>query len=416
MSNKTSVLFINRVYPPYRGATGRVLRDVAHAMAASGWDVHVLTTGPKKETEMDGPVRVTRVKGPLKDKDLFSYGIIWAKLFIAGMKMPRPDLIVTMTDPPMLILAGRFLASQKKTRHMHWCQDLYPDLLPSVGMNVSPPTMQFFRKLSRKSMKKCDKVVTIGRCMAKQITHSGVEPSRVAVIPNWPDIEIVQPANDHVGMNGNGTYKPFLVSENAVIRPVEEQVKDESPKFRILYAGNIGRVHPVGSILEAAEKLAHRSEIEFCFVGEGPVYDRLAAERAKRALNNVRFLPFQPMAQLRHVLESGDIHLVSMKEEAAGMLVPCKFYSSLAVGRPCIFMGPEDSEIARVIRDFNAGLVIPTKDPERLVEAIMYYRDNSDNWFASQRGAAEAGSVFIPEQSIQAWIKRAQDSLTEPLY
>jgi NAD(P)-dependent dehydrogenase (short-subunit alcohol dehydrogenase family) len=42
-----SVLFMNRVYPPATGATGRVLRDLARAFAKAGWQVTVITCGPK---------------------------------------------------------------------------------------------------------------------------------------------------------------------------------------------------------------------------------------------------------------------------------------------------------------------------------------------------------------------------------
>jgi glycosyltransferase involved in cell wall biosynthesis len=407
--SKTSVLFINRVYPPARGASGRMLRDLARAMAEKGWAVSVLTTGEEAGLEKDGAVDVIRVKAPHTPRGVFDYGVILMKLALAAMTRPKADLVVSMTDPPMLILAGAMFAQFKKCRHVHWCQDLYPDLLPAVGLDVPKPLLEQFKKITRRAMRRCDKVITIGRCMARQLTLSGVAPSRIAVIPNWPDQEILSPSVD------NDAYKPFLVKNPDAIRPVEQQIRDDSPKFRVLYAGNLGKAHPVKSLLEAAAGLSHYPEIEFCFVGEGQRYERLGQERAKRGLDNVKLLPYQPIGNLRYVMESGDIHIVTMRDDAAGLLVPCKFYSAMAVGRPCIFVGPEDSEIATVIRDFAAGTVVPPRDPQRLIDAILDYRMNGENWFSAQRGAQEAGRAFIPAHAIDAWIARAEESLMEPI-
>jgi colanic acid biosynthesis glycosyl transferase WcaI len=409
-SSAKSVLFINRVYPPARGATGRMLRDLARGMADAGWDVTVLCAGPEKKSYRDGKVNVVCVKGLLKSKNIWAYLLILFKLFFAGVRLPAPHLLVSMTDPPFLLFAGRALAVIKKCRHVHWCQDMYPDLLPMAGLSLPQSVQRFLKKHARQSMKKCDKVVVIGRCMAKQITHGGVEPSRVSVIPNWPDFEVLDPNK------AGGDHKPFLVKTKGKVRPPEEQRRDDSPKFRILYAGNLGRIHPVGAVLDAASFVQEKyPEIEFVFVGDGPNYERLAAERAKRGLSNIRLLPYQPANRLRDVLESGDVHLVTMHEDAEGLLVPCKFYSALAVGRPCIFMGPEGSEIARVVKDFEIGKTIPPRNAAKLVEAIMLYRNDADNWFNAQKAAEEAGKIFVAEQSIKAWIKRAEDSLTEPI-
>lgn len=409
VSRKQSVLFINRVYPPARGASGRVLRDLAQGFTEQGWEVTVLSTGPRAVQEKDGKVTVIRVKSPMKGKTVFGYARAWLKLLFGALKQEKPGLVVTLTDPPMTILIGRIFSKVKKCRHMHWCHDLYPDLLPYVGLDLPQPVMQFLKKNTRRSMKRCDKVISIGRCMAKQLTHTGVEPARVAVIPNWPDYEILDPAK------AGSEYKPFQLKNPDAVRPSDQQVRDNNPKFRVLYAGNLGRMHPIQSLLDAALFMQEMPEIEFCFIGDGPNYARLAQERAKRGIENIRLLPYQPAEKLRYVMESGDIHIVTLKEDAAGLMVPCKFYSALAVGRPVIFIGPEDSEVTRVIRDFKAGMVVPPRDTAKLVEAITEYRMNSDTWFTHQSGALEAGKAFTPNHSIEEWIKRAEDALVEPL-
>ena len=162
------------------------------------------------------------------------------------------------------------------------------------------------------------------------------DPRQITVIPNWPDFELVSPENrKNFNDHSPADEAPAVNLEH--YRKPEEQVK-LGPKFRVLYAGNIGRAHPIDTILDAAEQLnAQQPDIEFVFVGDGPRYDKIAAERSRRNLDNIRLLPFQPINRLKDLMESGDIHLISMKEEAAGLLVPSKLYAALAAQRPLCF-------------------------------------------------------------------------------
>ncbi len=402
---KPSVLFINRVYPPGRGATGRVLHDLAQAFAADGWDVSVLTTGSKTQDNIEGPVFVRRIRANAR-KTPSNYLLTWLKIFYAAFRFKRTDLIVTMTDPPLLVVAGRILAKRRKSSHIHWCQDVYPDILPVLGMKFPNFIMKGLQKLSRRSLKSCDKVIVVGRCMAKKLTQIGLSPHRMVTIPNWPDREFYsnvarrvqtgRVANDH---NDNG--KPLIMSTD--------------PKFRVLYAGNLGRAHPVATILEAAGILQlSNPEIEFIFVGEGPGHDYIAHERSRRGLDNIRLLPTQPSPQLKDMMQSGDLHLISMKHEASGLIVPSKLYAALAAERPCILIGPEQSETAQVIQDYHAGSVISQGNPVALAEAITLYRMDGTRWFEAHKGARRASEDFGPGTSIRNWIGTARSTIRYP--
>jgi glycosyltransferase involved in cell wall biosynthesis len=263
--------------------------------------------------------------------------------------------------------------------------------------------------------------------MARQLSNTGVDPRKIAVIPNWPDFELLglSPANDIPGasagirdrfrnVNGSDRRRKRRKDVNdAVARPFQDLFRDgDHPKFRILYSGTLGRAHPLGTILDAAEILNRQNpDIEFVFVGDGPGQEKLAAERSRRGLENIRLLPWQPPSRLKELMESGDVHLISMNHDAAGLIVPSKLYSALAVQRPCIFIGPMNSETAKVINDFSAGVVIAQGEADALVRAIQSFRHNSDTWFAAHNGAAQAGRIFVPRESIAAWIKRARDTV-----
>lgn len=431
-NTKPSVVFINRVYPPSRAATGRVLRDLARAFVKQGWDVRIITTGPVAKTEQDGPIRITRVQANEKKKTVLSYMMIWFRLFFAGLKTESPDLLVTLSDPPLLVVAGRYIAAIKKAAHIHWCHDVYPDILPSIGFNMPKIVMRFFRARCYGAMRKCDKVVAIGRCMAHYLASHGLEPGRVAVIPNWPDNELVnheELARRRKARRLKRRKRMFGINKirqaaNSNIKSRKEKAsshdlngarifadlfKDETdPKFRILYPGNLGRAHPIDTIVEAMEILApDYPEIEFVFIGNGAQFDYLAKERARLNLSNLRLLPWQPIHKFREIMESGDLHLVSMQHETSGLLVPSKIYAALAVGRPSVFVGPEDCEAGQIITDFKAGKVVPQGDATQLADIIKQYRFDSDMWFEAHEGALAAGKIFVPEESIGAWIRRA---------
>lgn len=403
--SKPSVLLINRVYPPARGASGRVLRDLAREMARAGWTVTVLTTGEKSFSEKDGDILVHRVKAPSKPNGFLGYGRVLAKLYFAAMKQPRQDLVVTMTDPPMLVTIGRRFAKKKRCAHIHWCHDLYPDLFPSIGVKMPDFVLKSLSRRARRSMNTSERVIAVGRCMAKYLAHTGVDTGKIATIPNWPDQEIIDP-------NRRARNQDIRLKDNvANARPQEQLFRDPSPRFRILYAGNIGRAHPMKGILEAAEKLAPYPEFEFVFVGEGLVHDRLSQERARRGLENIKLLPYQPASCLKDLMESGDLHLVSMKNDAAGMLVPCKFYSALAAARPVLYMGPDDTEIAKIIRDYGCGAIVPQGDGETLAQAISYFRNDPEAWFYAQQGAEAASQECRPVKSILSIMKEAESAI-----
>ncbi len=437
---RPSVLFINRVYPPVRGATGRVLRDLAHAFARDGWDVTVLTTGPKAGIYQDGPVTVRRISAS-GAKSILAYFWIWVRLLFAAMMLPRHNMVVTLTDPPMLVVAGRILARFKRCSHIHWCHDLYPDILPVLGLNIPTKVMNFLKATSRRAMKSCDRVVVVGRCMAKHLAFTGLDMSKVTIIPNWPDLELsnftlapTKGSAEHASRMQNARFA--LSAASGAQKSAREPIRikgaangnfaaqargalkqrpfflDETPKFRVLYAGNLGRAHPVSTILEAAAMLSpEHPEIEFVFVGEGAGYDRIAYERARRGLDNIRLLPAQPVSRLKELMESGDVHLISMKHEAAGMLVPSKLYAALAAGRPCILIGPDHTETARVIREYGAGAIVEQGNAKKLAAEILQMRMDGNSWFAAMTGASRAGKDFSPDHSISSWIRSARDTI-----
>ncbi len=409
---RPTIMFINRVYPPMRGATGRLLHDLVGAFARQGWHVTVVTTGTVADDSYEKGVRVIRVKGSVKPCGARGYIWVWLKLFFTALMQEKRHVIVTITDPPLLVVAGTLIAKIKRCCHINWCQDLYPEVLPALGVKYSDFCMHTLTSLRRWAMNNSDKIIVNGRCMAKYLTHDGgADARKIVVVPNWPDLELIDPVAVE-----NVKEECCRVPEDVQPpRPFDKQLKTR-PRFRVLYAGNIGLAHPVDSIIEAAELLEkENSDVELVFIGDGKGVEDLARVRSEKALDNIRFIPFQPISQLREVLESGDVHLISMKEDAAGFIVPSKLYSALAVARPCIFIGPEQCECAKVIRDYGAGVVVPQSDAKTLFKAIKTFRESGEAWFGAHNGALKAREVYTPDNLIDAWIERAWNLVRKDL-
>lgn len=401
--SRPSILFINRVYPPVRGASGRALRDLARMMAREGWQVSVVTTGLKKTRERDGGVHVTCLSARQRPANVFQIAWLSVRMTMAALRAPRHDVVVTLSDPPILMALGWLVAKIRKSRHIHWCRELQPDLFFKHHPGIPGFAQRMIRRTAHAIMKSTDKIIVPGRCVARMIATKGIDSTKIAFIPHWPDQELTRP--DHA-QSEKQVHRVMSLSPGVAMKSFESQIKD-GPKFRVLYAGNIGRANPVDAILNAAAILDETNpEIEFVFVGDGTRFDDIARERVRRGLDNIRLMPFQPQSRLREVMESGDVHLVTLRADAAGLVVPCKLMAALAAGRPTIYIGPPDTEIARVIADYACGTTVAPDDGAGLAAAIRTYRESGDKWFKDHEGAL-AAAVFNAKDAIQAWIERA---------
>lgn len=358
-----------------------MLQELSANLSEEGYDITLLTTGESADAKRDTHgIEVVRVKGVQNPRSVFANLLISLRLFLRALFLPRPAVIITKTDPPFFVILGAWLALLKRADHIHWSQDLYPDILKALHYKLPAPLYRALDFLTSRALKSCSRVVAIGVCMKSALQKKGVISSQITVIPNWPS-------------------QLTTKKEQKATQP-----EDMPQKFRVLYAGNMNAGHPYQTILEAAELLNENDpDIEFLFVGDSPLMQDMAQERARRGLDNIRFLPFQPADKLKALLESGDLHIVSLADEALGCMVPSRIYDIFAVKRPCLFIGPEDSEIAIMLEKHEAGLTIPQGRSEMLANAIRHLRDNGEDWNALYQGAIQASKIYTPQRCFELW-------------
>lgn len=379
-----SVLFINRVYPPAPGATGDLLAVLAEDLAARGWRVTVIAgrpAGVKARSEERRGVRLEWVGGlPFTRASHWRRALGYLSLYPAMLwrawRLPRHEVAVFLTDPPLQFLLGSWVRWFKGSRLVHWAQDIYPELAEELGvLRRGGWVGRCLRRLAARALRRFDAVVVIGVCMRERMLARGLAPARVVTIPNWADTVAVQP----VPRERNRLRREWGVTD----------------RFVVMYAGNFGLAHDFAAVLDAAAVLQReRADVVFVLVGEGPRLKEVQGRAAAEGLINLRFLPPQPGERLAETLAAGDVHLVSMQDALCGLVVPSKIYGVLAAGRPAIFLGPAGSEAARLLNAEDCGTVLPRADGRQLAAAIRRWADDdAARTAAGQRArrAAESG-------------------------
>ena len=382
-----SILFINRVYPPAEGATGQLLEELAEALVKRGWNVTVVTGGTgavAARSETVRGVRVERVGGLAFSRAnhlrrLFSYLSLYPALLWRALRMPRADVVVTLTDPPLQLLLGPIILALKGSRLVHWAQDIYPELAEELDVLQRGGLIAgTLRWLSTWALRRGERVIAVGRCMKRRLMERGIAADRITVIPNWGHAG----GQDSTGPDDGNAFR----RENNL-----------NGRFVVMYSGNLGLAHPFEAILDAADRLrAGLPQVLFLFVGDGPRLPWVREQAERRGLSNVRFLPFQPKARLPESLAAADLHLATMRHELCGLVVPSKVYGVLAAGRPCVFLGPAESEAAQIIRQNGCGSVLVNSTGARLASCLTLWATNSAQLEeAGDRAADLADSIGL---------------------
>jgi colanic acid biosynthesis glycosyl transferase WcaI len=394
-----SAIFLHRFYWPDVAAAGQMLTDLAESLAGRGWEVTVVTSQTAYERGMGGElprmevhrgVRIVRVRAiglgrnrllaRVGDQGVYLVGALWRVL-----RLPRADMIVSMSEPPFLLAVGALAARLRGAKLVYWVQDLYPNLLGSLGL--VPRQGIVYRAMARAARflhRRCDAVITLGPQMARKLVEAGADPARVAYVHNWADAHSV---------------RPIPAEENSFLRD-----SGLSGKFVVLYSGNAGRAHTFRSVIGAMRRLCEHEDIVFVFIGGGKRLGEIRAAAEEAALPNVRFFGYVPRAELAHSLSAASVSLVTEHPEVVGLLVPSKTYGIMASGRPLIFVGSPESDVAAIVRANGCGEIVSPDDEDALVEAILRLRDRPELRAAmGNRGRYAAEVEYTRERATAEW-------------
>ena len=393
------IIFINRYFHPDQSATSRLLSDLAFRLSKAEQDILVVTSRQRYDDpdarlpryEVHGRLTVHRLAGTRFGRmallgRAIDYLTFYISMALTLLQLGRAgDIIVPMTDPPMLSLFVGPIARLKGLRMINWLHDLYPEVALAAGMRLLSPTVAKIIKIFRnRSLRAADCNVVISTAMAERVSTLGVNKERIRIIHNWVDDRALARAPPH--------ENPF------------RRAWGLEHKFVVGYSGNLGRAHDIETILSAAGELVS-CQLVFLCIGGGANYEALKQGAEKRGLAQLfRFMPYQSETDLPDSLTAADVHWVSHKPEFEGLLFPSKFYGIAAVGRPIIAITSTQSELARLVSQYQCGLVINQGNGRALALELKRLKEAPEVCSAMGANArAMLSDRFTRAQAINDW-------------
>ncbi len=367
---KPSVLFLHQWFWPEITAVSQMLTDLIEDLMDSGFSVTVVTSRTNLLAKVSDLPRLETYKGAWVIRTyatsfgrrknvlrLVDFATFWVSSLWSALRLPRHDIVVALTTPPFIIFAGLAVKCLKGSRCLYWVQDLYPDVAVKFGMFRYSLVRRALEAASRIAFRLADAIVPISPQMGRIIMSKGVAPEKVHVIENWACGEEIYPLK---------RAKNWFLSSYGL-----------EHRFIVQYSGNMGSVHEIGTILEAANRLRHETEIVFVFIGDGPRRGEIVEYVARNGLSNVVLLPYQPRADLLYSLNAADVGLVSLLPSVDGLVLPSKLYGVLAAGKPVIAICDEHSELGSIVKECGCGEAIPIGHVGGLVDVIKKYKCDS---------------------------------------
>lgn len=375
------IIFVNRFFFPDHSATSRLVSDLAVALSRDGFSVTAITSRQRYDDAAarlpaDETIRGVRVlrepssrfgrawlPGRALDYMSFLAAVGWRLLRVTR----KGDIVVFKTDPPMLGPLLDRIARIRGARVVNWLQDLFPQVAVAAGLFQSGTGSRVAHLLARYCsgrIRRADACVAIGQSMAERLVDLGIVPT---IIDNWCNVDRLQ-------------ADPAQV----------DRLREEwglTDKFVVAYSGNLGRAHPVELLQQAMLALSGDPDIVLLFTGGGAGYETLRAWSESAGLKQVLFKPYQPEEKLPALLAVASVHLVILAPQFEGLIVPSKFSAIAGAGRPAIFIGSPQGQVARWIETADCGETV--EEAGQLCAAIGAMKQSPER-LAAMGGRARA--------------------------
>jgi glycosyltransferase involved in cell wall biosynthesis len=369
MPSPKNFLIITQVFSPDPAAVGQYFDEAAQAIAGTGAKVTVLTANrgydnPDEQfaakEDRDG-IRIRRLPFssfgkasiPLR---IFAQLSFLIQCILRGLFTPKLTDLLVSTSPPMAAITAVIIGFFRPKLKVHyWVMDINPDQAVILGaFSPKHPLVLALDWLNRRMLKRADNVIALDRFMAERMEAKLTRPEAelrrpITIIPPWPMDDYLETVP-----HSENQFRKAQGWEN---------------KFVVMYSGNHSLVHPLDTILDAAETLKDDPRFVFAFIGGGKgkeiVDARVAQLNVERCslneesaatnnqqptTNNLISLPYQPLDQIRFSLSAADLHIVSLGNDMSGIVHPCKIYGALSIGRPVLTLGPKESYLSDIIK------------------------------------------------------------------
>jgi colanic acid biosynthesis glycosyl transferase WcaI len=307
-----------------------------------------------RQWEQRNGVRVLRV--PLYPehsrsglKRMLNYASFALSATTIGVALCGPADVMWVYHPPLTVgISAWWIGLLRRIPFVYEIQDLWPETLAATGMLNSPRALRVVGRVAQFIYRRAAAITVISPGFKRNLIAKGVPADKIHVIPNWADEEVYRPvARDEA-----------LACEHSLL-----------DRFNIMFAGVMGAAQALDTVLDAAEQLRDMPAVQFVLIGDGIDVERLKQQAATRQLANVCFIGRQPAERMPHFFAWADALLVHLKRDPLfEITIPSKTIAYLACGRPILCGVAGDA--ADVVREAQAGLIIPPQDASALAHAV----------------------------------------------
>jgi glycosyltransferase involved in cell wall biosynthesis len=362
-AHKPRLLVLNQYYWPGVEATAQLLTDLCEALADE-YEIRVLT-GMLYGHELlphrvvRNGVEIVRVHSTAFERSRLglrglNYVSYLGATLVRALGGPRPDLVLCMTDPPMIGDVGLAVSKRFGVPLLVISEDVFPEIATKLRRLENPVLVGVLRQLVRLYLKRADRVVAIGETMRQRLEAKGAPGDRLRVIPNWIDTGSITPREHE---------NEWKLAQRL------------AGKFVVMHSGNVGHAQDLDTLVRATTFLRDLDDLAVVIVGFGARHAEILSLAALLETDKVRFLPYQPRDVLPLSLAAGNVHFVGLARGLSGYVVPSRLYGILAAGRPVIVSADADSETAQVVAEAGCGVVLPPGRPELVARVIRDAHD-----------------------------------------
>ena len=239
-------------------------------------------------------------------------------------------------------------------------QDIFPENAYFAGiLSESSMVYKVAHALQKYAYKNATALSTISDDMKSTIvTRYGIPEDKVQVIYNW----------------GHEELKAHSEQNNVFLKKYPKKPGE----FRVVYAGNLGKMQNVELVLETAALMKDETDISFYIVGGGVNEEQLKTFAKEKDLKNVVFVGMQPPEEVADLYAAADVNVIPLQIGLIYAALPSKTADCLIAGKPIITCVDEDSEFAKLVETVGFHNAKP-EHPEDLVRLIKCQRDGDFN-------------------------------------
>ena len=362
MSRMNILVVCQYYYPePFR------VTDICESLVKRGHEVTVLTglpnypegvvlkeycDGNRREELLNG-VKVIRCyevgRGSSKLKLLLNYlSYATSATFKALLMKQKFDVVVVnQLSPVMMAIPAMAYKMKSKKKMLLYCLDLWPASLAAGGLRESAIIFKLFYKISRWIYSYADSILVTSSMFKGYFRDVlKIKETRIVHLPQY--------AEDLF----------------AVTSPKANEGENKS--YHFVFAGNIGDMQSVETIILAANELKSFEYVFFHIIGEGSRLEACKKLAEDLQVDGVSFYGRKPIEEMPYFYDMADAMLVTLKDnETMSYTLPGKVQSYMAAGKPII--GAINGETRLVIRKANCGFTCKAEDYRALAQLVMNF-------------------------------------------